>query len=261
MDILNDLSTVTVITLVLVSLVGGIGITAIGPGGVLVTIALFLLTDLSPAQIAGTAIMTHIGTGIVGSLAYLRSGQLREPRTRQLTVVLCIAAVVATPIGVLLNTRMSGEIFGVLLAGLVVLVGVSVFVREHRRPSRSAESGAVLHGWMSQAMVGGAVALTSGIFGLGGPMIAVPVMVLLGVPILQALGAAQAQSIVLASVGTLVYLAHGSIIWPLVVLTGVPQIVGVVLGWKIAHALPRRPLTYTLALTLVVLGPVIAIMR
>jgi uncharacterized membrane protein YfcA len=112
-----------------------------------------------------------------------------------------------------------------------------------------------------QALLGGGVALTSGIFGLGGPMIAVPVMVLLGVPILQALGSAQAQSIVLASAGTIVYLFHGSIVGPLVVLTGIPQIVGVLLGWKIAHALPRRPLTFALAVTLVVLWPVIALMR
>jgi uncharacterized membrane protein YfcA len=259
-DVLGDLST-TMILLALVSLIGGIGITAIGPGGVLVTIALFLLTDLSPAEIAGTAIMTHIGTGIAGSLAYARSGQLREPSTRQLTVVLCIAAVIATPLGVMLNTRMPGEIFGILLAALVVLVGVSIFVREHRRPGHAPGGAAVLQGWGPQALLGGGVALTSGVFGLGGPMIAVPGLVLMGVPILQALGSAQTQSIVLASIGTILYLAHGSIIWPLVLLTGLPQIAGVVLGWKIARALPQRPLTFALALVLVVLGPVIALMR
>jgi len=260
MDILNDLSTTTVILLILISLIGGIGITAIGPGGVLVTIALFLFTDLSPAEVAGTAIVTHIGTGIVGSLAYIRSGQLREPQTRRIAGILCIAALIATPAGVFLNTRISGEIFGLLLAALVVLVGISVLVRE-RRPSRQAtQQDPALMPWPTLALVGGGVALVSGLFGLGGPMIAVPVMILMGVPILQALGSAQAQSIILATVGSLVYFAHGSIVWSLVILTGLPELIGVWLGWKIAHALPRHLLTYTLAISLIVLGPVIAIM-
>lgn len=261
MDFLNDLPIATAILLAVISLVGGIGITAIGPGGVLVTIALFLLTDLSPAEVAGTAIMTHIGTGVLGSLVYVRSGQLREPHTRQLAVVLSLAAIVATPVGVLLNTRISGEVFGLLLAALVITVGASVFHRERQRRPGDHEAGGRFRGWRSQAAVGAGVALVSGLFGLGGPMIAVPVMVLLGVPMLQALGSAQAQSIVLASVGTVVYLAHDAIVWPLVVLTGVPELVGVWIGWKVAHALPRRPLTYTLAVSLVVLGPVIAIMK
>jgi hypothetical protein len=34
-----------------------------------------------------------------------------------------------------------------------------------------------------------------------------------------------------------------------------------VLGWKVARVLPRRPLTYALAITLLILGPVIAIVR
>lgn len=260
MDAFNDMSAMTMAALFLISLVAGVGITAIGPGGVLVTIALFLLTDLSPAEIAGTAIVTHIGTGVVGSLAYIRSGQLRDPATRRLALTLCIAAVIATPIGVLLNTRMPEKVFGLLLAALVMVTGLFVLVREQRCPENS-ERTSVLHDWLPQAFIGGGVAIISGIFGLGGPMIAVPAMVLLGLPMLQALGSAQAQSIVLASIGTLVYFSQGAIIWPLVVLTGIPQMIGVLIGWKVAHTLPRRLLTYTLAVSLIGLGLVIVLMR
>jgi len=255
-----DLSLVTLAMLVIISLIGGVGITAIGPGGVLVTIALFLFTDLTPAEVAGTAIVTHIGTGLAGSAAYIHSGQLREPRTRQLTAMLALGALVATPVGVILNTRMSGDVFGVLLAAMVMAVGFSVFLRERRAPVRETHRNA-LESWPHQLLLGAGVALVSGIFGVGGPMIAVPLMVVLGVSILPALGAAQGQSVVLATIGAIAYLAHGAIVWPLVFLTGIPEMIGVWLGWKIAHALPRRPLTYTLAATLVVLGPVIALMR
>jgi hypothetical protein len=45
------------------------------------TIALFALTGLAPAQVAGTAIVTHVATGALGTAAYTRSGQLRDPGT------------------------------------------------------------------------------------------------------------------------------------------------------------------------------------
>ncbi len=245
--------------LIAISLIGGIGITAIGPGGILVTIALFLLTDLSPAGVAGTAIVTHIGTGIVGSLAYIRSGQLREPHTRRLAVILSITALVGTPIGAMLNSRMSGPVFGALLALLVMLVGITVLVRERRHPTGGTK--ARFRTMSSQGILGGSVALVSGIFGIGGPMLSVPAMVIGGMPILPSLAAAQAQSIIVASTGAVAYLGQGTISWPLAVLTGIPQLPGVWIGWRIAHALPTKPLTYALAITLLVLGPVILLMR
>lgn len=250
-----------ILLLVIISLIGGIGITAIGPGGILVTIALFLLTDLSPAEVAGTAIVTHIGTGIVGSLAYLRSGQLREPQTRRLALILGVTALIGTPVGALLNSRMSGAVFGILLAVMVMLVGISVLVRERRHGHRTSTVQAHFQTRRSQGVLGGSVALVSGIFGIGGPMLSVPIMVIGGAPILLALAAAQAQSIVVAATGAATYLGQGAISWPLAVLTGVPQLIGVWLGWRIAHVLPRRPLTYALATTLIALGPVIAVMR
>jgi len=60
---------------------------------------------------------------------------------------------------------------------------------------------------------------------------------------------------------TATYLAQGTISWPLVALTGVPELIGVWIGWKIAHALPARPLKIALALTLIGLGPVLSLMR
>lgn len=247
--------------LVAIALVGGIGITAIGPGGVLVTIGLFLLTDLSPSEIAGTAIVTHIGTGLLGSLAYARSGQLREPATRSLALILSLTALVGTPLGAILAARMPGAVFGVLLAAMVMGVGLSVLARERRRPGRGDAGPSRFTTVRTQGMLGGAVAMLSGIFGLGGPMLSVPALVIGGVPILRALAAAQGQSVVVASSGTLAYLGQDAVRWPLVVLTGVPQLAGVVVGWRIAHALPRRPLTYALALTLIALGPVIGAIR
>ena len=88
------------------------------------------------------------------------------------------------------------------------------------------------------AAVGVAVGLVSGMLGLGGPMLSVPLLLALGVGVLEALAAAQVQSIVIASVGTIGYALHGSVDWPLVGLIGLPELAGVIIGWRIARALP-----------------------
>src|SRR5699024_1798730 len=112
------------------------GITAIGPGGVLATIALFALTDLTAPEVAGTAIVTHIGTGVLATAAYVRSGQLRERHTRRDGLALAASAVVGAPLGVVLNLVMPGRLFGLLLAVLVIAVAALVWLRE-RHDSRS----------------------------------------------------------------------------------------------------------------------------
>lgn len=305
--------------LALLGLLGGIGITAIGPGGVLPTIGLFALTALSPARIAGTAIVTHVCTGILGTVAYARSGQLRDPGTRRIAWLLAGTAAVGTPLGVLVNTTLSHtaaakRVFGLLLAVLVVVVAVLVVWRERgqrsgtsrpvpdRRPSGLGGGGSGGDGLGGDgcegdgsgggdvpgddvpggdapgkvgsggdagrgpagargpvAVLGTGVALAAGVVGIGGPMLSVPLLVALGVPVLSALAAAQVESIVIAGVGTAGYLVTGGIDWRLAVLIGVPELAGVLIGWRIARALPTRVLRVALVVSLLGLAPYLAL--
>ncbi|MFH9570815.1 sulfite exporter TauE/SafE family protein [Streptomyces sp. NPDC017454] len=243
------------IALGLLGLVGGIGITAVGPGGVLPTIGLFALTGLTPAEVAGTAIVTHVATGALATAAYTRSGQLREPGTRHTALVLAASAVVGTPLGVMLNSFVSERAFGLVLAVFVAGVAGLVWFRErHGRDTPKAHPPTAL-----VAVLGFAVAVAAGVVGIGGPMLTVPLLVALGVPVLESLASAQAQSVVIAGVGTLGYVAHGAVDWPLAVLVGVPELAGVLLGWRIAHALPTRHLKFALVATLFALAPYLAL--
>lgn len=261
---MGGLGVPVLVGLVLFGLVAGVGITAVGPGGVLVTVGLFALTGLPPAQVAGTAIVTHVATGALATAAYTRSGQLRERGTRRAAAVLAAAAVAGTPLGVLVNSVVSGRVFGILLGAFVALVGALVWRRAGRPAAASdhapaGEGGARGPGAPVVAAVGFAVAVASGVFGIGGPMLSVPLLVVLGVPVLSALAAAQAQSVVIATVGTLGYVAAGAVDWPLAALTGVPELAGVLLGWVIARAVPAGALTGSLVVSLFALAPYLAL--
>jgi hypothetical protein len=133
------------------------------------------------------------------------------------------------------------------------LIAILVWYRDRRQNRVQAPPSPVTLG-----TIGFVVAMASGLLGLGGPMLAVPLLVAVGQPILSALAAAQAQSIVVATVGTLGYLVKGTINWPLVALVGLPELAGVLVGWIIARAVPTRKLKYTLVGTLLVLAPYLA---
>ncbi|WP_037357875.1 sulfite exporter TauE/SafE family protein [Amycolatopsis orientalis] len=235
--------------LVVTGLLAGIGITAVGPGGVLATVGLFVFTSLSPAQVAGTAIVTHVATGILGSAAFVHSGQLREPETRRVAGVLAAAATVGTPLGVLLNSAVSTKAFGIVLGGFALVVAVFVGLKGRERPVGLPVAGAI----------GTGVAVVAGLVGVGGPMLAVPLLVVAGMPVLGALAAAQVQSVVIASVGTLGYVLHGAVDWPLAAIVGIPELAGVLIGWRIAHALPAKTLKAALVAVLVGIAPYLAL--
>jgi uncharacterized membrane protein YfcA len=232
-----------------IGLVGGIGITTVGPGGVLPTIGLLALTGLSPAQVAGTAIVTHVATGAVGTWAYTRSGQLRARNTLRIALMLGATALLGTTAGVVAGTLVSKEIFTVIVGAVVAAAAGMLWYR-----GRSDVPPLVDLPTAVVVAIGLSVSAVSGLVGIGGPMLTVPLLVAAGLPVLQSVACAQVQSIVIATVGTLGYLLHGTIDWPLAGLIGIPELAGVLIGWKLAHALPTRVLRIVLIAALCVLA-------
>jgi len=248
----------TALALVVVAFLAGIGITAIGPGGVFTTAALAGLTALPASVVAGTVHMTFVFTGVLGSFVYFRSGELVDDG-RTLTVVLSVASVAGAVGGALLNTSLSETVFDLLLGGFCVVVGAVIAYREFRGlgPAIALDSGTI-GGKLAIGAIGFAIGLLGGLLGIGGPVIAVPALVLCGTPMLVALAAAQVQSVVLSGTAATAYLAAGSVSPPLAVFVGVPQLLGVVVGWRVAHRVPSRRLKAALAVALVAIGPVLA---
>jgi uncharacterized membrane protein YfcA len=182
---------------------------------------------------------------------------LRGRETQRIALLLIAAAVAGTPVGVLVNAQVSGGAFGILLGLCVGAIGVLLFLREHQRRGAAASGPLPVHRPPAAALVlvlGFAVASVSGLFGLGGQLLSVPLLISIGAPMLPALGAAQAQSIVITSVGTIGYALRDAIAWPLVVVVGVPLLAGALAGWRIANAVPIERLRSLLAVALIAVG-------
>lgn len=241
--------------LVVIAFLSGIGITAVGPGGIFVTVALFALTDVSSSVVAGTAMTTFVFTGVLGTLTYLQSGELRSSSGKRLAAFVTVPSVAGAVVGALVNTILSDGLFGFMLIGFTVLVGASIVYRERQglgsKWSFRTDStvGVVVFGTL-----GFAIGVLGGLLGVGGPVIAVPILVVLGVSMLDALAAAQVQSVFLSAFAASTYMMQGAVSIPLAVAIGVPELVGVVVGWRVAHYLDPSRLKFALGGSLIVAG-------
>lgn len=243
----------TVLLLVAIAFAAGVGITAIGPGGVFLTVALVGLTELSSATVVGTVMAVFVATGVLGSLAYARSGELRE--RRGLAGALSLTGLAGALAGVALNAVVSERLFALLLGAFVSLTGLLVWYRTRDGGVRTEPAHPLVVG----GVVGVGVGLSGGLLGVGGPVLAVPLLVAAGVPMLPALAVSQVQSVFISAFATGGYLLRGTVSPALVVLVGVPALGGVVVGWLVAHRVDERRLTRLLAVLLVGLGPYLAL--
>ncbi|HET8864361.1 MAG TPA: sulfite exporter TauE/SafE family protein [Gracilimonas sp.] len=252
---MNTMSVEIMILLLIIALVGGVCITTIGPGGIFVTIALFALLPLNPSTVAGTASATLIATGIVGSLGYLRSGELKGKIAGKAAGGLSLASVIGAFAGSQINTLLNASTFAVLLGLFVLFTGILILYRQKKQlkpDSRLQIDSSKGLAWLGG--VGIAVGLPSGLLGVGGPVLAVPLMVVLGVPMLLSVALAQVQSIFISGFATAGYMIHGAVDWYLALFLTVPLLIGTISGWYIAQRIKASRLKVSLAIVLIALG-------
>lgn len=258
---LEIVSTELAVLLFVIALFAGVGISAIGPGGIFVTIALFLLAPISSATVAGTASATFIATGLLATVLYQRSGDFAIGDTREVAVILSATSVVGALAGSWANLGLPDELFGYILGAFVAVVGGIIIYRE----AVGLEPTDWIHRLSTTARrlvvtaIGFGVGFLGGLLGVGGPVIAVPILVILGIPMLQSLAVAQLQSIFISGFATFGYYLGDAVSLPLAVLVGVPQLVGVYFGWRVAHEVEPRRLRVVLGSVLVLVSPALAL--
>ncbi|WP_049925057.1 sulfite exporter TauE/SafE family protein [Halopiger goleimassiliensis] len=243
------------LALVAVSVLAGIGCTTIGAGGIFVTIALYLGTPLSSAEVAGTAHVLFVAVGIVGAVGYARSGELLGDEGRLLAILLSATSVFGALAGTALNASVSRRLFGVLLGVLTAGTGIVLVYRRVRElPRVTRVDAATRRGQVTFGAVGVVLGAAAGLVGIGGPVIAVPALVVLGVPMLVALGVAQTQAIFLSGFAAGGYAFQDAISVPFALVTGVPIVFGAVGGWVIAHRVDPDALEAVLGVVLLPTG-------
>ena len=227
----------------------GILIGTVGVGGILLIPALELLTPLSIQASMATALFTFIFTGIVGSFLFQRRGSIDW----RVTTPLCLGGALFGVAGAWANARLDAKVLALILAMLIVAAGAyTLFTGSTPRRARLHDRPR-----LQQALlfaIGAVTGFGSGLTGVGGPALSVPMLVLCGFPALSAIGASQVIQIVAAVSGSAAHLAHGSVDLRLASLLTGFEVLGVAIGVRLAHAVDARVLRRGVGLLCVAVG-------
>ncbi|WP_122090747.1 sulfite exporter TauE/SafE family protein [Halalkalicoccus subterraneus] len=242
------LGTDVLLALALLSFFGGIVVSTIGPGGILIVTGLYLLTPLSAAEVAGTASATFVVGAILGSLVFARSGEIDW----RVAGVVGAAAAVGTWVGVQANAYLSRELYGLILAAMLAAVGLNILYREYRDLEPRFRLGREGSDLLAFVAIGLVIGVFGGLLGIGGAALSAPALVLVGVPMLVTIAITQVVVLVTALFTTANYLLLDAVVTPLVFVLTAAYLAGVTLGWWLAHRIAADRLK--LALGVVLLG-------
>jgi uncharacterized membrane protein YfcA len=237
--------TLTILLLLLSALIVGVLIGCVGIGGVLLPPILTYVGGLNLHLAMATSIFSFLFTGVVGTIGYAR----RNSVDWRMVLWLGVGIVPAAVLGALSNVALPTEVLAVLLAALVVATGVNVFVQ-----ASSAERDARSFGPLLLLQIGAVVGFGSALTGTGGPVLLVPILVLMRAPTLTAIGVSQVIQIPVGIFSTVGYVLFAQVDFLLGTTLGLVAAGGVAIGTRIAHAVPTLILRRIVAVSLIGTG-------
>ena len=229
----------------------GVGtlIGAVGIGGILLIPALVAFAGLPIHAAMATALFTFAFTGVAGTVMFQRRGSIDWVVTRPVV----IGAVFFAFLGAWVNSLTGPGALALILAAIIVFAGVYTLARWHGMPAPAFDGRPRAQQALLLAL--GAIAgFGSGLTGVGGPALSVPLMVLFGFPALSSIGASQVIQIVAAASGTLGNLKYGRIDFGIAAEVTLLEIAGVLLGARIVHAVNAELLRKFVAVLCVAVG-------
>lgn len=233
------------VTTILMNLLVGACIGLTGIAGFLLPMFYVGFLGLNPTESLALSFAAFIVSGVLGCPAYRKTGDLPLRASVGLLAGSFLGAVAGTRVGLVLPA----EVLTLLLYLVVLASGTSVLVRMRLDARRARAGEAVEPAGMPAtspvrfAVLGAVTAVVCAASGAGGPVLVVPLLMLMGVPARTAVGMALIDSVAIAipaSAGYLLGGAIGNTVWSLIVPALVAHGVGVVVGAGYAPRIDAR---------------------
>lgn len=231
-----------------IALVVGALIGTVGVGGILLIPALAALAGLSTHAAMGTALFSFIFTGLLGTWLYQRHGSIDW----SVTIPVCLGALAGGYPGSLANAAASGRVLDLLLGAVIIFAGLYALFPARRALLSFPAAGAPRA--LALLFLGAAVGFGSGLTGVGGPVLSVPLMVICGFAPLTAIATSQVIQITAALSGSAGNLSHGFVALDAALWVTLAELAGVVLGAFLAHRVSQVTLKRLIAVVCIVVG-------
>ena len=214
--------------------VSGTLIGTIGIGGVLLVPAMVLFGGLGVQEATPIASMSFFFTGVAGTLAYSRTDRIQWESVRWLMVGVVPGALA----GAAVNVALAPEV----LTGAIALVLGASAMRALAPPGDATDLTDKELPALAMLAIGIVVGFGSALTGTGGPVLLIPIMLLVGGGVMVTIAASQPIQIPVAVFATAAFLAYGELDWALGLVLGLAQVAGVVVGARVGHRLPAAAL-------------------
>ena len=236
------------------------GLLGVGGGFIMVPIQFFLLTSLgvdptTAIRVAfGTSLAVILPTAISGTLGHARRGAvLFRPM-----ILMGISGLVAALIGGTVAANTPGIYLKIIFGILVLISGIWMLIAKYPEISGEPKKGV-----LSYIAIGFITGLLSGLLGVGGGVVLVPILVILmGFSMIRAVGTSTAVIIFTSLGGIIAYTSNGfnvaglppfSIGYINLIQFAVLSIISVPMakiGVKASHKLPEKQLRYIFILVM-----------
>ncbi len=220
----------------LIGLVSGVlsGLFGVG-GGIVMTPGIQVLLGAAPIVALATPLPAILPTAITGALTYRKAGEIDE----RAAMWMAVPGVAAAVVGAALTKFIDTHLLLVSTAALLAYQAVGILRTRRagsRRPAREATTAAYVG-------VGLAAGFISGLLGIGGGLIMVPLLAgWLGMPLKRSLGTSLLAIVVLVIPGTIVHGWLGHIDWWIFLGVTVGAVPGALVGARLALGTQERVL-------------------
>jgi uncharacterized protein len=251
---------------ILIGLVAGFlsGLLGIGGGTVLVPGLLLAFSHIGlPTQLqmhlaTSTALASIIFSSFLAVFHQQRSFAINWPLFRQLAPGMIVGIVAGGLIALLLSTQALKLLFSLFL----FTVALKILFNKNQSIKKEAISLTLFKRWA----VGFCIGIISGLLGIGGGAIAVPIFLRLGLSTHHAIATSSACVLLLAVIGALTFTftglhaqnlpagSGGFVYWPAVIAISIGSMVVVPLGTRLGKRLPGHHLRKIFAVFLLVVG-------
>jgi uncharacterized protein len=204
-------------------------------GGIVSTPAISAIYGVAPVVAVATPLPVIFPTAIVGAETYRRSGQIDLRAAAWISVFGAFAAAAGAALTGIVNGHLLLIVTAVLLAWQAVEVARGATVRE-----ATARREATVWVYAGVGLIAG---LASGLLGIGGGIVIVPMLAgWLGMPLKRALGTSLAAIVAIVVPGAAVHAALGHIDWMIALVLALGSVAGARVGARIALGTRERTL-------------------
>ncbi len=234
----------TLIPTLVAGVIAGLALGAVGGGGSVLLIPLLVLGfGLDAHGATGTALVVVMASATLGTVLHARDGRVRYRDALLFGGPGMVASALASPV----NAQLSEEVILGTVALLMVVVALRMW--QPVRPSEGHQPAVVVIG---AGLFAGAL---TGVFGVGGGFVIVPVLVLaLGLPMAEAVGTSLLVIAANSAAAIGGYWVRGDIDVPLALVLAAGAALGVVFGSRLARAAGEQRLQQSFAVLLIVVA-------